>query len=148
MKKEKKEKQLNFGLRNTPKNIYFKYKEQYDIWLAGLETKKFIKDPLTWLTIVISISLIVTQVYMIETKDRIPSKIPVFNYFLSPIEKLVQNEYVYLFPLLSIIILLVTIFLSNKYYHKERDLSQIIIITTLLVNISICLIFLKLFLTF
>lgn len=148
MKKEKKEKQLNFGLRNTPKNIYFKYKEQYDIWLAGLETKKFIKDPLTWLTIVISISLIVTQVYMIETKDRIPSKIPVFNYFLSPIEKLVQNEYVYLFPLLSIVILLVTIFLSNKYYHKERDLSQIIIVTTLLVNISICLIFLKLFLTF
>lgn len=148
MKKEKKEKQLNFGLRNTPKNIYFKYKEQYDIWLAGLETKKFIKDPLTWLTIVISISLIVTQVYMIETKDRIPSKIPVFNYFLSPIEKLVQNEYVYLFPLLSITILLVTIFLSNKYYHKERDLSQIIIVTTLLVNISICLIFLKLFLTF
>lgn len=148
MKKEKKEKQLNFGLRNTPKNIYFKYKEQYDIWLAGLETKKFIKDPLTWLTIVISISLIVTQVYMIETKDSIPSKIPVFNYFLSPIEKLVQNEYVYLFPLLSIVILLVTIFLSNKYYHKERDLSQIIIVTTLLVNISICLIFLKLFLTF
>lgn len=148
MKKEKKEKQLEFGLKGTPKNIYYKYKKQYELWLAGLETKKFIKDPLTWLSIIISLSLITTQVYLIESKDRIPQKVPVLNYFINPTKKLVHDEYLYLLPLLSVIILLLTIFLSNKYYHKERDLSKIIIIVSLLVNISTCLTFIKLFLTF
>lgn len=148
MKKEKKEKQLEFGLKGTPKNIYYKYKKQYELWLAGLETKKFIKDPLTWLTIMLSSSLITTQLYLIESKDRIPKKVPILNYFLNPTKKLVPEEYLYLLPLLSIIILLITIFLSNRYYHKERDLSKIIIIAALLVNISICLTFIKLFLTF
>lgn len=82
MKKEKKEKQLEFGLKGTPKNIYYKYKKQYELWLAGLETKKFIKDPLTWLTIILSISLVGTQIYMIESKDKIPQKVPIFNSFL------------------------------------------------------------------
>ena len=148
MKKEKKEKQLDFGLRGTPRNVYYKYKKQYDLWLAGLETKKFVKDPLTWLTIILSISLVVTQVYLIESKDKIPQKVPIFNYFLNPVKKLTYDEYLYLLPLLCTLILLLTIFLSNKYYHKERDLSKIIMIVALLVNASICLIFLKLFLTF
>jgi len=148
MKKEKKEKQLDFGLRGTPRNVYYKYKKQYDLWLAGLETKKFVKDPLTWLTIILSISLVVTQVYLIESKDKIPQKVPIFNYFLNPVKKLAYDEYLYSLPLLCILILLLTIFLSNKYYHKERDLSKIIMIVALLVNASICLIFLKLFLTF
>jgi len=148
MKKEKKEKQLEFGLKGTPKNIYYKYKKQYELWLAGLETKKFIKDPLTWLTIILSISLVGTQIYMIESKDKIPQKVPIFNYFLNPTKKLVHDEYLYLLPLLSILILLVTIILSNRYYHKERDLSKIIIIVALLVNTSLCLTFIKLFLSF
>jgi len=148
MKKEKKEKQLDFGLKGTPKNIYYKYKEQYELWLAGLETKKFIKDPLTWLSIILSISLVVTQVYLIESKDKIPQKVPLFNYYLSPVKKLVYDEYLYLLPLLCIVILLITIFLSNKYYHKERDLAKIIILVSLFVNTSLCLIFIKLFLTF
>ena len=148
MKKEKKEKQLDFGLRGTPRNVYYKYKKQYDLWLAGLETKKFIKDPLTWLTVILSISLIGTQIYLIEVKDKIPQKVPIFNYFLNPVKKLAHDEYLYLLPLLCTLILLLTVFLSNKYYHKERDLSKIIIVVALLVNASICLIFLKLFLTF
>lgn len=148
MKKEKKEKQLDFGLKGTPRNVYYKYKKQYELWLAGLETKKFIKDPLTWLTIVLSVSLIITELYLIETKDKIPQKVPIFNYFLNPTKKLVPDEYLYLLPLLSILILLITIFLSNRYYHKERDLSKIIIIVALLVNMSICFTFIKLFLTF
>lgn len=148
MKKDKKEKQLDFGLKGTPKNVYYKYKEQYELWLAGLETKKFIKDPLTWLSIIFSISLIATQVYMIESQEKIPTKIPLFNYFIGPMKKLAPDEYLYFPPLLCILLLLLTIFLSNKYYHKERDLSKMIIIVSLLANLSICLIFIKLFLTF
>lgn len=148
MKKKKKEKQLQFGLKNTPQNVYYKYKKQYELWLAGLETKKYIKDPLTWLSIILSLSLIATQIYLIETKGKIPNKVAVLGYFLNPSERLMSSEYIYLFPLICIVILILTIALSNKYYHKERDLSKVIIVVTLLANLSICLIFLKLLIIF
>ena len=146
--KEKKEKQLQFGLKSTPKNIYFKYKDQYELWLAGLETKKFIKDPLTWFTIILSSTFLFTQMYMIESATEIPSKIPVFNYFLNPSKRLVSNEYIYLFPISILFILIISISLSNSYYHKERELSKTILIVMLLVNLSLCLIFLNLFYLF
>jgi len=146
--KEKKEKQLQFGLKNTPKNIYYKYKDQYELWLAGLETKKFIKDPLTWFTIILSSSFLFTEMYMIETTSKIPSRIPIFNYFIIPSKRLVSSEYIYLYPFFTLLILIISISLSNTYYHKERGLSKTILIVMLLVNLSICLTFLNLFYLF
>ncbi len=148
MEKKKKEKQLEFGLKNTPKNVYYKYKEQYEIWLAGLETKKYIKDPLTWFTIVLSSTLIGTQIYLIEKETQIPSKIPVFSYFLNPSKRLVADEYIYLIPLFCAVLLIITIVLTNMYYHRERELSRVLSIVNLLANISICVVFIKLFLIF
>lgn len=148
MEKKKKEKQLDLGLKNTPKNVYYKYKEQYDIWLAGLETKKYIKDPLTWFTIIISLSLIGIQIYLIEKEAKLPSKIPIFNYFLNPGKRLISDEYIYLIPLFCAILLIITIILTNKYYYRERELSMTLSIVTLLANISICIVFIKLFLIF
>lgn len=146
--KEKKETQLQFGLKNTPKNIYYKYKDQYELWLAGLETKKFIKDPLTWFTIVLSASFLFTEMFMIESTSKIPSKIPIFNYFIMPANRLVPDEYIYLFPILTLVILLISISLSNTYYHRERYLSKALLVVMLLVNLSLCLTFLNLFYLF
>ena len=148
MTKKKKEKQLELTLPDTPKNIYYKYKNQYELWLAGIETKKFVKDPLTWFVIITSLALIATQVYTIQSKTRIPSKVPVFNYFLNPSKRLVANQYIYFFPVLCFLILLCTIVLSNSYYHKERELIKVLEIVCLLANISICFIFMKLVLIF
>ena len=148
MTKKKKEKQLELTLPDTPKNIYYKYKNQYELWLAGIETKKFVKDPLTWFVIITSLALTATQVYTIQSKTQIPSKVPVFNYFLNPSKRLVANQYIYFFPVLSFLILLCTIALANSYYHKERELIKVLEIVCLLSNISICFIFMKLVLIF
>lgn len=148
MEKKKKEKQLEFGLKNTPKNVYYKYKEQYEIWLAGLETKKYIKDPLTWFTIILSATLIGTQLYLIEKEVRIPTKLPIFSYFLNPSKRLVSEEYIYLLPIFCAVLLIISIVLTNRYYHRERELSRILSIVTLLANISVCVVFIKLFLIF
>ncbi len=147
-KKKEKEKQLDFGLRNTPKNVYYKYKDQYELWLAGLETKKFIKDPFTWFSIIISLTFIITEIFTIETSGAIPSKIPILNYYTNPIKRLSSNEYIYLFPLLGIVTLLGSIVLSNRFYHKERDLAKVLLLIMLLTNMSFCFMFLKLFLIF
>lgn len=148
MTKTEKERQLELSLPNTPKNIYYKYKNQYELWLAGIETKKFVKDPLTWFIILTSLSLIAVQVYTIQQETNIPTKIPFFNYFLNPSKRLIANQYIYLSPILCLLILLCTIVLSNSYYHKERDLIKILEIVCLLANISICFIFMKLVLIF
>jgi hypothetical protein len=148
MTKKKKEKQLELTLPDTPKNIYYKYKNQYELWLAGIETKKFIKDPLTWFVIITSLALTATQVYTIQSKTQIPSKVPIFNYFLNPLKRLAANQYIYFFPILCFLILLCTIVLSNSYYHKERELIKVLEIVCLLSNISICFIFMKLVLIF
>ena len=132
MTKKKKEKQLELTLPDTPKNIYYKYKNQYELWLAGIETKKFVKDPLTWFVIITSLALTATQVYTIQSKTQIPSKVPIFNYFLNPLKRLAANQYIYFFPILCFLILLCTIVLSNSYYHKERELIKVLEIVCLL----------------
>ena len=100
-RKESKEQQLQFGLKDTPKNIYYKYKDQYEVWLAGLETRKYVKDPLTWFTLVISLTFVITEISILESNTKIPSKIPLFNYFIAPSERLVIKDLAYLFPALS-----------------------------------------------
>jgi len=148
MTKKEKERQLELSLPSTPKNIYYKYKNQYELWLAGIETKKFVKDPLTWFIILTSLSLIATQVYTIHQESKIPTKIPFFNYFLNPSKRLIPDQYIYLFPILCFLTILCTILLSNSYYYKERYLVKMLEIVCLLVNISICFIFMKLVLIF
>lgn len=147
-KKESKEQQLQFGLKDTPKNIYFKYKDQYEVWLAGLETRKYVKDPLTWFTLVMSITFLITEISILESSTRIPSKIPLFNYYIAPIERLVVKDLAYLYPFLSLLIIVISVYLSNLYYHKERELSKTLLIVMLISSLSLCLIFLNLFYSF
>jgi len=147
-KKKEKEKQLDFGLKNTPKNIYYKYKDQYELWLAGLETKKFIKDSFTWFALVISLSLIATEFITIEKESNIPSRIPLLNYYINPSARLVPNEYIYLFPLLGLFVVIATLYIASRNYHRERSFSKLILLAMLLCNSSLCLILLKLFLIF
>lgn len=149
-KKERKKKdvQLEFGLKDTPKNIYFKYKDQYELWLAGLETKKYIKDPLAWFTIILSATFLFIQLYMIEINPNIPSKIPILNYLSTPSKRLLESEYIYLYPGLSLFLILISVYISTTYYHKERALSKLILITMLLVSFSICILFLNLIYSF
>jgi hypothetical protein len=148
LKKEKKEKQLDFRLKNPPQNIYYKYKDQYELWLAGMETRKFIKDVLTWFVIIISVSLIVTEIYMIANLSSLPTQIPVFNYFFTLSRRLVSQEWIYLYPFLGTVLLLIGTFTAKHYYNKEKELSRTLLLATLFANITLCMIFLKLVYTF
>lgn len=145
---KEKEKQLDLGLKNAPQNIFYKYKDRYDIWIAGLETKKFIKDPLTWFVLILSLTLIFTQIYNITEIERIPTEIPIFNYFLNYSKRLTSKEWIYTYPAMGTFVLLVGLFISNTYYHKEKLLSRTLLLIILLTNISLCIVFMKLLFTF
>lgn len=146
--KEKKEKQLDFGLKNPPQNIYYKYKDQYEIWLSGLETHRFMKDLLMWFVLIMSVSLISTQIYTILNLEILPSKIPVLNYFFSLHLRLVDSFWIYFFPSLSILVLFFGFLFANKYYHRERELSKLLLVAILLSTLSLSVIFFKLVYSF
>lgn len=142
--KPKKEKQLDLGLRNSPSNAYYKYKGKYDIWLAGMDTKKFLKDPLAWFALLMSATLIGTEVYTINDAIQLPSEIPVFNYFIDYSKRLIGQDWIYLMPAIGAVVLFLTIPIASSYYHKERLLSRTLLLVALLSNISLCLLFFKL----
>ena len=144
----KKEVQLDFGLKNPPQNIYFKYKDQYELWLSKLETRRFLKDVLMWFVLILSISLITTQVYTIQTTNNIPTIVPIFNYYFTLAKRLSASEWIYLYPSIGIFTLIFGLYFSNRYYHKERDLSKLLLISILLTNVSLCVVFFKLVFTF
>lgn len=146
--KKTKETQLDFGLKNSPENTYYKYKGKYSLWLAGLDTKKLLKDPLVWLTIITSLSFIATQVYTIRETSQMPTRIPIFNYYIDFAPRLVESIWIYILPTIGLLTLIAGIIVSNSYYHKERVLTKTLLLVTLLTNLSICVIFFKLINTF
>ena len=146
--KDKKEKQLDFGLKNPPQNIYYKYKDQYELWLSKLETHRFMKDLLMWFVLIMSVSLIATQVYTILNLEILPSKIPVLNYFFILNLRLVNSIWIYLFPSLSILVLILGFLFANKYYHRERELSKTLLVVILLTTLSLSVLFFKLVYSF
>lgn len=146
--KERKEKQLDFGLKNPPQNIYYKYKDQYELWLSKVEIYKFINDTLVWFVLVMSISLIATQIYTIQDIDILPTKIPVFNYFFTLALRLADSSWIYMYPAMSTITLIIGLIFANRYYHRERELSKTLLVTVLLTTLSLSVILLKLVYTF
>jgi formate hydrogenlyase subunit 3/multisubunit Na+/H+ antiporter MnhD subunit len=131
--KKPKEKQLNLGLKQSPFNILIKQKERFDLFRARWDTKKYTKSNWVWFTIITSISLIITQFVTIkENLNLLPKQVPIFQFYIDNSQRLASDKYIYIMPLLSIFILLLTIIFSNKYYNKERDLSNTLLLISLL----------------
>jgi len=147
-KKGEQEKQLDFGLKNPPQNIYFKYKDQYELWLSKLETHRFMRDVLTWFVLIMTSFLIFTQVYTIQELGHLPTKIPIFNYYFTLSMRLVDSNWIYMYPITGIFLLSLGMFCANKFYHKEKELSKTLLVVVFLANVSLTIIFMNLVNTF
>jgi len=135
-KKEPKKKQLNLGLKQSPFNILTKHKEKFELFRAKWDTKRYTKSTWVWFSIVISISLITTQIVVIQEKIKsLPKQIPLFQFYIDNTQRLASSTLIYLIPTISVIILLLGIIFSNKYYNKERVLSNFLLLTTLLATL-------------
>jgi hypothetical protein len=136
-KKEKKDNnQLDLNLKESPLNSIAKYKERFGLMRAKWDIRKYTKSSWVWFTIVISISLIITQVVTIlENINILPNKIPILKIYIEANSTLASTEYIYLLPSLSFLILFIGILFSNRYYNKERDLSNTLLWTVLLSNL-------------
>lgn len=130
--------QLSLKLKQSPLNIVAKYKERFELFRAKWDIRRYTKSTWVWLTIILSLSLIVTQVFTIQDSiSFLPNYIPLLQIFVDPTKTLTSTEYIYAIPILSSIILIVGIIISNKFYNKERNLSNTLLWVMLLSNFVI-----------
>jgi hypothetical protein len=135
-KKETEEnKQLNLKIKQSPLNSIAKYKERFELFRAKWDMKRYTKSTWVWFTIVISISLIITQIYTIQEQiELLPNKLPLFQIYVDSNKTLAATNFIYTIPALSVLILILGIIFSNKYYNKERNLSNTLLWSMLLAN--------------
>lgn len=144
-KQEEKEKQLDLGIKEPFKNRLFKIKRFVDFAILKFEVRKFLKDPVVWATLVVTIVLITQQIYLISTNlAQLPVYVPVYRYFISIPKKLAVKDYIILFPTISVVGLLLSFLFTSRYYNSERALTKILLFTSLLCTVSQTLILIDL----
>ena len=146
-KQDKKEevKQLDLGIKEPIKNRFFKIKRSIDLAVLKFEVRKFLKDPLVWATLIVSLVLVTQQVYLIYTNlSFLPEYLPIFRYFITVSRKLAAKDYMILFPTISVVTLLLSFSFTSRYYNSEKALTKILLFTSLLCIISQTLILIDL----
>ncbi len=137
-KTEEKNKQLNLKLKHSLFNGLAKYKERFELSRAQWDIKRYTKSSWVWFTIILSLSLLITQLYTIqESISLLPKQIPIFQIYVDSNQTLAPTKYIYFIPTLSAIIIIVGIIFSNKYYNQEKDLSNTLLWVMFLANLVI-----------
>jgi len=125
--------QLNLKLKESPLNFLAKFKNCIELSIAKWSIKRYTKSTWVWFTIVISVSLIITQLYTIQEKFiSLPTKIPLFQIYVDINKTLTETVYIYLIPVISVLILVIGIIFSNKHYNKERNLANTLLLSMFL----------------
>lgn len=148
-KSTNKENQLNLGLKSPFSNKVFEVRDRVGKAFAYLEVMKFMKDPMNWFFITLTLFLIFMQSYFIfKTQGLLPTKLPLLPYFTNLEKKLADSLFIYALPALSLAISFSGIKISYNYFHKERIMSALLLLSTLLAVILITTLSLKLTLPF
>lgn len=137
--------QLDLGMKEPLKNKYYTVKGKADKLLLQIEVRKFLKDSFFWFVTIISVILIVQQVLIIrENIPMTPSQIPLLNYNLLTVNKLIPRIYIYMLPFISSISLIVGEFFVIRYFNKEKSLTKFLLLAILLVTISSSIVLIEL----
>ncbi len=135
--KEEKVKQLDLGIKEPFKNKVLKIKGKTDGLLLQLEVKKFLKDAFFWFVLVFNIVMALQQGLIIyQTYEKLPSLIPVLNYYIVTLNSLADKRLLFIFPAITIFNILVGLFVTAKYYNREKILTKFVLLCTLLTSIA------------
>lgn len=135
--KEEEISQLDLGIKEPFKNKLFKIKRNIDYAILRFEVKKFLKDPLVWAAFVISITLILQQVLLIyKNIETLPVYIPIFRYFISIPKKLIEKEFIFIFPIISVLSFVISFIFTSRYYNSEKALTKFLLFGLMLCTIS------------
>lgn len=150
MKKKKKiekeeVKQLDLEIKEPFKNKFYKAKREFDTAVLQLEVRKFLKDPLVWAVIVISVILIYFQIESILNNfEKLPSYLPILKFYSSASKQLIETRHIYIFPILSGLILLASMIVISRNYNREKNLVKLLLTGTLISTLFLTIVLINL----
>jgi len=131
------EKQLDLGIKDPFKNKIYKIKGKTDTMILQFEVKKFLKDNFFWFIIVTNTVMLAQQgLWLHSNIQRFPSLTPILNYNLSPENRIASKYFLYIFPIITLLSIIISVIVTTKYYNKEKMLTKFILLCTLLTSIS------------
>ena len=134
--KQEETKQLDLEIKEPFKNKFYKAKRKFDFALLKLEVIKFLKDPLVWATLIISVIMILFQIQMIlRYLNSTPTYLPIFKFYTALKKELIESKYLYLFPILSGLILLLSMLFISRNYNREKNLTKLLLVAALLATL-------------
>lgn len=133
MAEKQENEQLSFELKEPFINKLYKIKNRLFFTIKILEGKKFLRSGFVWFFIIATLSEIFVQIYYIEKYfSVISNEIPLLKMYVSPSLKIASKEGLILIPIISTLVLLISIYFSARTYRTRKNLS----ITTLFVTFA------------
>ncbi len=143
------EKQLDLGIKDPFKNKIFKIKGKTDAMILQFEVKKFLKDSFFWFVIVSDAIMLAQQgLWLYNNVEKFPSLTPILNYNLSAENRVADKYLLLIFPIISLLSIIIGIIVTMKYYNKEKMLTKFILLCTLLASLSGSIILIQLTLNY
>ena len=143
--KEEKDAQLGLKIKEALKNKFFKIKGKTDTYLTQLEVRRFLKDAFFWFVVVISITMVGYQIYLIvQSLYILPSIIPILRYNIQSSGQLIHKNFIIIYPILSSVALVTSVVLSSKSYNKDKVLTKLLLLTALLTSMALSVILIQL----
>lgn len=138
-------KQLDLEIKEPFKNKFYKAKREFDTAVLQLEVRKFLKDPLVWAVLVISIILIYFQVQTILNNLKVlPTYLPILRFYSFPSKQLIETKYIYLLPILSGSLLIIPMIFISRNYNREKNLVKLLLVSVLISVIFLTVILINL----
>lgn len=141
VEQEEQYKQLGLEIEEPFKNKFYKVKRDFDDVVIKLEVVKFLKDPLVWATFMIALITILFQVHTISTKiDTLPRYLPIFRFYMKAENILAATETIYIFPILSTLIVAISLLFVSRNYSREKYLTKLLFTSIIIAIISLTII--------
>lgn len=131
------EKQLDLGIKDPFKNKIYKIKGKTDAMVLQFEVKKFLKDSFFWFAVVANTIMLGQQVlWIFNNINKFPSLTPILNYNLYAGDRVTDKNFLYIFPIITLLSIIIGTIATIKYYNKEKMLTKFILLCTLLASVS------------
>lgn len=123
--KEKRNKQLELGLKSPIRNFFTRIKSRILARLSFFESNKFINDPFVWFfSSIMSVGSFAQLFFVTDNIGRVPEIIPIFRSTSIPQLMLVPKLFLFFIPVISLLIFIVTFRRSKSDYFKNASLSH------------------------
>ena len=124
LKKDEAE-QLTLGLKLSPFQFIYKFRDRFYLFIKAFETKRYFRDPYVWLFLCLTTTTIAIQItYILNYYSAIPDAVPLFQNYLQLEKRLISKEAVLAIPVVSFLLLATGISLSSKKFAHYKIISS------------------------